>query len=114
MIYEIRSTYLALLILHGRPVAEHKLLTLINEHAHDMEVENMAKSIIDITKEQGTKHGREQGVVRARQENIIKLLQIRFDTVPESIIQKVNGIQDLSRLNSLFEKAATLETLDKF
>ena len=103
--------YLVLLILHRRPTEEHKeLITLIEQHAHDMEVENMAQSIIDISIEQGI----EQGIEKTKREDIIKLLEIKFETLPETITKKINGIQDHSRLNSLFEKAATIDTLDDF
>lgn len=104
-------TYLVLFILHQRPAVEHEdLIRLVEQQAHDMEVENMAKSIIEISKEEGEA----KGETRAKREGIIKLLQIKFDNVPESITQKVNRIRSLSRLNSLFEKAATIETLDDF
>ena len=104
-------TYLMLFILHRRPSEEHRnLITLIDQRTHDMEVETMAQSIIEITKEQGEA----KGETRTKREVIIKLLQIKFDTVPESIIKKINGIQSLTRLNSLFEKAATINTLDDF
>ena len=103
--------YLVLLILNQRPDAEHKeLLTLLDKHAHDMEVENMAKSILDRKYEQGE----ERGETRARREDIIRLLHIRFDNVPETVTQKVNRTRSLSRLNSLFEKAATIDSLDDF
>ena len=50
-----------LLILNRRPAEEHKdLIALVEQHAHDMEVENMAQSIIELTREQGEKQGREQ------------------------------------------------------
>ena len=65
----------------------------------------MAKSMADVL--------RKQGETRAKREDIIKLLQIRFDTVPETVTQKVNRIRSLSRLNSLFEKAATINTLEE-
>ncbi len=103
--------YLVLLILNRRPVSEHKeLLTLLDKHAHDLEVENMAKSILDIRYEQGE----ERGETRAKREAIIKLLELKFDNVPVSVRQKINRIRDLSRLNSLFEKAATIDSLDDF
>ncbi len=103
--------YLVLLILHRRPAAEHEdLIRLVEQQAHDMEVENMAKSMADVLREQGEARGE----TRAKRENIIKLLQIRFDNVPETVTQKVNKIRSLSRLNSLFEKAATINTLDDF
>ena len=70
----------------------------------------MAQSIIDISIEQGI----EQGIEKTKREDIIKLLEIKFETLPETIIKKINGIQDHSRLNSLFEKAATIDTLDDF
>ena len=103
--------YLILLILHRRPAEEHKdLIQLVEQQAHDMEVETMAKSMADVLREQGETRGE----TRAKREDIIKLLQIRFDTVPETVTQKVNRIRSLPRLNSLFEKAATIDTLDDF
>ncbi len=66
----------------------------------------MAQSIIDISIE--------QGIEKAKREYIIKLLQIKFETLPETITKKINGIKDHSRLDSLFEKAATIDTLDDF
>lgn len=103
-------TYLVLFILHQRPAVEHEdLIRLVEQQAQGMEVENMAKSMADVLREQGEA----KGEIRAIREGIIKLLQIKFDNVPESIIQKVNRIRSLSRLNSLFEKAATIETLDE-
>lgn len=107
--------YLVLLILNRRPVGEHKeLITLLDKHAHDLEVENMAKSIMDIRFEEGEKRGEKRGETRAKREAIIKLLELKFDNVPVSVRQKINRIRDLSRLNSLFEKAATIDSLDVF
>ena len=111
--------YLVLFILHQRPAVEHEdLIRLVEQQAHDMEIDNMAQSIIEISKEKGRKEGREEGETkgetRTKREVIIKLLQIKFDNVPESITKKINGIQNLSRLNSLFEKAATIDTLEDF
>ena len=103
--------YLILLILHRRPPEEHEdLIRLVDQQADDMEVENMAKSILDRKYEQGE----ERGETRARREDIIRLLHIRFDNVPETVTQKVNRTRSLPRLNSLFEKAATIDSLDDF
>ena len=106
--------YLVLLILNRRPAEEHKdLIALVEQHAHDMEVENMAQSIIELTREQGEKQGREQGEKRAKREDIIKLLQSRFSAVPESVRNEINLIQNLEHLDSIFDKALTAETLDE-
>ena len=69
----------------------------------------MAQSIIELTREQGEKQGREQ----AKREDIIKLLQSRFDDVPESFTNEINLIQSLEHLDSIFDKALTAETLDE-
>lgn len=88
-----------LFILHRRPTDEHKkLISLIDQRTHDMEVDNMVKSFIEISIEEGEAKVQ----TRAKREAIIKLLQIRFATVPETVTQKVNRIRSLSRLNSLF------------
>ena len=95
-----------MLILHRRPAEEHEeLIKLIEQQTHDMEVENMAQSIIELTREQGEKH--------AKREAITKLLQSRFSAVPESVRNEINLIQSLEHLDSIFDKALTTETLDE-
>ena len=101
--------YLLLLVLHRRPAEEHaSLISLIDGQTHGMEVESMAESIIEQTKKQGL----EQGETRAKREAILKLLQVRFDAVPEVLTHKIAAMQNRSLLDSLFEKAATAQTLD--
>ena len=62
--------------------------------------------------EQGERRGESRGQTQAKREDILKLLHLRFDAVPESIRSRVTAIRSLSRLDSLFEKAATAQTLD--
>ncbi len=103
-----------MLILHRRPAEEHEeLIKFIEQQTHDMEVENMAQSIIELTREQGEKQGREQGEKHAKREAITKLLQSRFSAVPESVRNEINLIQSLEHLDSIFDKALTAETLDE-
>ena len=54
--------------------------------------------------EQGKVEGIEQGETRAKQAAVLKLIQFRFDDIPESITNQIVSIQDLSRLDSLFEE----------
>ena len=101
--------YLLLLVLHRRPAKEHaSLISLIDGQTHGMEVESMAESII----EQSRKQGLEQGETRAKREAILKLLQVRFDVVPEAMTRKISAMQNRALLDSLFEEAATAQTLD--
>ena len=54
----------------------------------------------------------QQGETNAKRDAVLKLLRLPFDPVPESINRKVTSIQSLSRLDSLFEKVVTAQTLD--
>ena len=82
------------------------LLTVLQkENADTREVETMAQSIIELSEKRGE--------TRAKQAAVLKLLQIRFDPVPESFINEVTSIRSLSRLDSLFERVATAQTLDE-
>ena len=106
--------YLYLLILHRRPPSEHEALTtLVQQQIQDAsrreEVETMAQTMAEYLVEQGI----EQGETRAKQQDILKLLAIRFEAVPESVAHRVTSIQQLDQLDTLFERAATVETLDE-
>ena len=106
--------YLLLLILHRRPVEEHQdLIKLVDQHTHEMEVEAMAKSMADVLIEQGKVEGIEQGETRAKQAAVLKLIQFRFDDIPESITNQVVSIQDLSHLDALFEEVWDADSLDE-
>ena len=99
-------TYLLLLVMHRRPVEEHEeLIKLIDQYTQGMEVETMAQSMAEVLIEQGE--------TRAKRELLLKLLQFRFETVPESMTTRITAIQDRSQLDSLFEKALTVENLDE-
>ena len=105
--------YLYLLILHRRPTEEHdELKTLVHQHIQDTsrreEGETMAQTMAEYLMEQGETRGE----TRAKREAVLKLLQFRFNTVPESVARKITSTRSLSRLDSLFEKAATVQTLE--
>lgn len=102
--------YLLLLILHRRPVEEHgELRTLVQQQVQQPidreEVETMAQTMAE--------HLIERGETRAKQVAVVKLLRLRFHSVPDSVTNEISSIQSLSRLDSLFEKAATAKTLDE-
>ena len=59
--------------------------------------------------------GREEGAAETAQKIFLKLLQWRFDSVPETVIQRITLIRDVSRLEALIDmalNAATLEEID--
>ena len=114
--------YLLLLILHRRPVEEHgELSTLVDQHIQhptdreevEIMAQTMAEHLIERGKAQGLEQGREEGATQAKQAAVLKLLRSRFNPVPESVINQITLIRNLSRLDSLFEKALNAKTLDE-
>ena len=72
----------------------------------------MAQTMAEYLIEQGEKQGEKRGETRAKREDILKLLRIRFDSVPESVASRITSIRSLSRLDTLFDRVATAKTLD--
>ena len=54
----------------------------------------------------------EQGETQAKRAAVLKLLRLRFGSIPESVVSRIASMRGLSRLDSLFEKAVTIPTLD--
>lgn len=113
--------YLYLLILHRRPTEEHEeLRTLVHQHIQETSrkeegekmAQTMAEYLIEQGEKQGEKRGERRGETRAKREDILKLLRLRFDSVPESVASRITSIRSLSRLDTLFDRVATAKTLD--
>ena len=134
--------YLVLLILYRRPSEEHEELThlvgrQVQQTSEREEIatmaQTMAEHLIEQGKAQGIEQGKiqgieqgkaqgieqgkvqgiEQGKVQEKQAAVLKLLRLRFDFVPESLINQITLIQSPAQLDSLFEKAFTSRTLDE-
>ncbi len=115
-------SYLLLLILHRRPAEEHEeLRALVDQHIQqpsDREeletmVQTMAEHLIEQGKVQGKAEGKAEGRAEEKQSAVLKLLRLRFGTVPESVTNQISLIQSFSHLDALFEKALTAQTLDE-
>ena len=68
----------------------------------------MAQTMAEYLMEQGERRGERQ----AKREAVVKLIRLRFDSVPEAVASRIASIRSLSRLDALFESAATAQTLD--
>ena len=62
---------------------------------------------------QGFEQGREQGRIEAKQSTVLKVLQHRFNTLPESLSGEIASIRSFPRLDALFEQAVMAKTLDE-
>ena len=73
----------------------------------------MAQTMAERLIERGIEQGIEQGETRAKQEVILKMIRLRFDSVPESVTSQITRIRSLSRLDALVENVLTAQTLDE-
>ncbi|MBD1928543.1 hypothetical protein H6F74_20150 [Trichocoleus sp. FACHB-90] len=55
-----------------------------------------------------------QGRLESARENVIEVLEARFEVVPQSIVEVINDIDDLSVLKSFFRKGITITSLSEF
>jgi hypothetical protein len=58
--------------------------------------------------------GIQQGLLQKSREDVIEILEARFESVAGSIVQIVNRTDDLSILKMLLKKAATIGSLEEF
>ena len=107
--------YLFLLILHRRPEAEQQDLfgILTQNRTQNMEIVDMAASIIEISEQRGLQQGIKQGEIQGKQDALLKLLQHRFQSVPEAVMVRVRALRSPVELDMLFEKSLTAESLEE-
>ncbi|NEP59236.1 MAG: hypothetical protein F6K31_19815 [Symploca sp. SIO2G7] len=62
----------------------------------------------------GLEKGLQQGLQQGKQENILQLLEIRFEDVAQELKQIIEKLDDIELLGKLFAQAATTQSLDEF
>ncbi len=77
------------------------------------ELETMAQTTAEFLREEGKAEGREEGRAEGKQDAVLKLLQFRFQNVPETLSHKISNIHNLSRLDMLLEQAMNAQSLDE-
>ena len=115
--------YFVQLIFHRRSFDERDaLVDIIRQHIQDdKELETMAQTTAEFLIEQGKAEGIEQGKaegkvegkVEGKQDAVLKLLQLRFQNVPEVLSREISNIHNLSLLDMLLEQAMTAQSLDE-
>jgi len=81
------------------------------ERRRDIMIESAA---YDIIKEDGIKEGLQQGILQKAREDVVEILEVRFEVVPASIAKTINEIDNPSVLKMLHKKAATVDSLEEF
>ena len=102
--------YFVQLIFHRRSLEERDaLVDIIRQHIQDpKELNTMAQTTAEFLIEQGI----EQGEAKGKRDAVLKLLQHRFQNVPEVLSREISNIHNLSRLDTLLEQAMTAQSLE--
>ena len=102
--------YLHLLIFYRRPIDERPVLDqIVSENHPFLDISEKEKQLMQSMAE----HYLQQGRTRTKREDILKLVQLRFHNVPEPLAETIRSLDDSNRLEMLFEKAATTQTLEE-
>ncbi|MBO0348916.1 transposase [Phormidium pseudopriestleyi FRX01] len=56
----------------------------------------------------------EEAILKNQRENILDLLQVRFGEVPQSVVETVNRLEDMTLLKQLFRQAISVGSVAEF
>ena len=51
--------------------------------------------------------GREIGMIETKQEDLITLLQVKFKQIPQNLIEQIQAIRTIDRLDTLFRQSVS-------
>jgi hypothetical protein len=91
-------------------VNEQEQKSLCHEIIKHKETAMLAQYI----REKGMQQGMQQGIIQTTKENIIEALELRFGKISLEIIDKINQINDPSKLKELHKKAIQIKEIDSF
>ena len=75
--------------------------------------QTIAEHFIQEGEARGERRGEKRGKLKAKREDILRLLRFRFDNVPPAVEKKVKSIRRIDRLDTLFEKAAIAKSISE-
>ncbi len=64
--------------------------------------------------EKWIEQGMQQGILQSAREAVIDILELRFEVVPEAIVNRLNEIYDPSILKIFRRKAVKVSSLEEF
>ncbi|MDJ0597624.1 MAG: transposase [Crocosphaera sp.] len=58
--------------------------------------------------------GISEGVLQQKREDVIEVLEVRFEVLPDELVEKINQIEDLELLKTLLRRAITIGSVANF
>ena len=87
----------------------HKVMPFVTSIERFAREEGLAQGL-----SQGREEGREEGQMLALKESIRDLLEARFGTTPQEILDQMDGVSDLKTLRLWNRRAAIIQSLEAF
>ena len=57
---------------------------------------------------------RQEGVLQQKREDVIEVLEVRFEELPDELVEKINQIEDLELLKTLLRQGITISSIAEF
>jgi hypothetical protein len=129
-----RADFLAklLTILGLRPMLKEEVLSFVREVTKMPITVRLEKDLVenfpvigDLVKQgiqegiqqglqQGLQKGKIEGVIEGKQESLIKILEIRFGEIEESLRERIKSIREVEKLNNLLVSVIKVKDLQEF
>jgi predicted transposase YdaD len=68
--------------------------------------------VVEEWRNEGRAEGRLEGQLETRRDDLLALLENRFGSLPEELIQRIRALKDVQRLNRAFQQALNLQSLE--
>ena len=117
-----RADFLAkvLTILGLRPMLKEEVLSFVKEVGRMPITVRLEKELVenfpvigDLVRK-GIQEGLQEGIQRGKQEDLIKILEVRFGEVDESLRERIKGIEEVKKLEELLISAIRVNDLEEF
>ncbi len=109
-------SYVLAMVYHERNPSEHEALQAeveasVQTDRQRREVAAMGKTIADALMAKGRRQGRKEEAIRARQQTLLRQMELRFGTVPAEIVKAIEATRSVEILETWLERFVTAETL---
>jgi hypothetical protein len=92
---------------------EQQLRTQLIEYREERQMPFISP-MEELIQEEAMERGLQQGTLQTQRENILDLLQVRFGELPESVVEAVNRLEDITILKQLHRQTISVGSLADF
>jgi len=92
-------------------------IAMLGEKGKELEgIEEVEEMFVGIKRgfEKAIKEAKDEGLLEARKEDIFRVLRKRFGESAKRIIDRINEITDLEKLDELFDRSLEVKDLEEF